>query len=125
PSSVKVGQAFQPDSRRVRLESLTYARPFRHCIGTGPFARVRARRSIEGPEGEGGMKCLVTGAAGFIGSHLCERLLQAGHHVHGLDAFISYYPRCRKEANLAAARRHPNFTFHELDLRTDDLSAAL
>src|SRR5947209_2120407 len=63
------------------------------------------------------MKCLVTGAAGFIGSHLCERLLQAGHDVAGVDAFIPYYPRAVKEANLAAARAHPAFTFHELDLR--------
>ena len=39
------------------------------------------------------MICLVTGAAGFIGSHLCERLLELGHTVRGLDAFIPYYPR--------------------------------
>ncbi|MCS7044914.1 MAG: NAD-dependent epimerase/dehydratase family protein, partial [Gemmataceae bacterium] len=34
------------------------------------------------------MKYLVTGAAGFIGSHLCERLIREGHHVVGVDAFI-------------------------------------
>ena len=45
------------------------------------------------------MICVVTGAAGFIGSHLCERLLQAGHSVRGLDAFIPYYPRIVKESN--------------------------
>ena len=44
------------------------------------------------------MNCLVTGAAGFIGSHLCERLLQLGHRVVGVDAFIPYYPRPIKEA---------------------------
>jgi nucleoside-diphosphate-sugar epimerase len=71
------------------------------------------------------MKCLVTGAAGFIGSHLCERLLQDGHAVAGLDAFIPYYPRPVKEANLAAARQHPAFAFHALDLRQDRLDAAL
>ncbi|MCC6417190.1 MAG: GDP-mannose 4,6-dehydratase [Gemmataceae bacterium] len=70
------------------------------------------------------MKCLVTGAAGFIGSHLCERLLHAGHEVVGLDAFIPYYPRPLKEANLTAALRHPAFTFHALDLRHDPLDAA-
>ena len=48
------------------------------------------------------MKCLVTGAAGFIGSHLCEHLLRSNHTVVGLDAFIPYYPRAAKEANLAA-----------------------
>src|SRR5262249_2636493 len=71
------------------------------------------------------MKCLVTGAAGFIGSHLCERLLRDGHAVVGLDAFIPYYPRAAKEANLAGARRHPAFVCHEPDLRLDPLEAAL
>jgi nucleoside-diphosphate-sugar epimerase len=71
------------------------------------------------------MKCLVTGAAGFIGSHLAEELLRRGHEVAGLDAFIPYYPRPLKEVNLAPLRRHPGFTFHELDLRTDELAPAL
>jgi nucleoside-diphosphate-sugar epimerase len=67
------------------------------------------------------MKCLVTGAAGFIGSHLCERLLQAGHRVIGLDGFVRFYPRAIKEANLATARAHRQFRFHDLDLRSDPL----
>jgi UDP-glucuronate 4-epimerase len=70
-------------------------------------------------------RCLVTGAAGFIGSHLSEGLVAAGHEVVGLDAFIPYYPREVKEANIAGLKDNPAFTFHELDLRTDDLSAAL
>src|ERR1043166_2973454 len=53
------------------------------------------------------MKCLVNGAAGFIGSHLCERLLADGNEVAGLDAFIPYYPRPLKEATLAAFRARP------------------
>lgn len=68
------------------------------------------------------MKCLVTGAAGFIGSHLSEKLLELGHQVHGLDCFVPYYDRSLKERNLLAARKHPNFRFHELDLRTDNLN---
>jgi nucleoside-diphosphate-sugar epimerase len=71
------------------------------------------------------MKCLVTGAAGFIGSYLCERLLQEGHDVVGVDAFIPYYPRPVKERNLEVARSWRSFTFHELDLRTDSLEEAV
>ncbi|MEX2173562.1 MAG: NAD-dependent epimerase/dehydratase family protein [Pirellulaceae bacterium] len=65
------------------------------------------------------MRCLVTGAAGFIGSHLCDTLLSQGHEVIGLDAFIPYYPRPIKERNLAAAIRQPKFRFVEADLRRD------
>lgn len=62
------------------------------------------------------MHCVVTGAAGFIGSHLCERLLADGHAVTGIDCFTAYYPRPVKERNLAHVRGHKHFTFHELDL---------
>ncbi|MFO0968022.1 MAG: GDP-mannose 4,6-dehydratase [Gemmataceae bacterium] len=71
------------------------------------------------------MKCLVTGAAGFIGSHLCERLLQDGRHVVGLDAFIPFYDPALKEANLALCRANPRFRFLPLDLRNADLTPAL
>lgn len=65
--------------------------------------------------------CLVTGAAGFVGSHLAERLTSEGHTVHGIDAFIPYYPRPLKEDNVVTLRTRPNFHFHEIDLRTGDL----
>jgi nucleoside-diphosphate-sugar epimerase len=71
------------------------------------------------------MQCVVTGAGGFIGSHLCERLLALGHRVTGLDAFVPYYPRAIKEANLAAVRTRPGFRFAEIDLRRDDLAGVI
>ncbi len=70
-------------------------------------------------------RMLVTGAAGFIGSHLCEALLKDGHDVVGLDAFIPYYPRPVKEDNLASLRTTERFTFHEVDLRSADLDPLL
>jgi nucleoside-diphosphate-sugar epimerase len=71
------------------------------------------------------MAVLVTGAAGFIGSHLCEALLAEGHAVVGLDAFIPYYPRAVKERNLHWLAEHPRFTFYERDLRAADLAPVL
>ncbi len=70
-------------------------------------------------------RILVTGAAGFIGSHLCAALLADGHAVVGLDAFIPYYPRPLKERNLAPLQVRPGFTFVEADLRTDHLEPLL
>jgi UDP-glucuronate 4-epimerase len=63
------------------------------------------------------MVVLVTGAAGFIGSHLCERLLARGDHVVGLDNFDAFYPRPVKERNLELARSHAAFRFLEGDIR--------
>jgi len=71
------------------------------------------------------MRIVVTGAAGFIGSSLAERLVAGGHEVVGLDAFIDYYPRPMKEANIEGLLQTPGFTFTELDLRTADLDAVV
>lgn len=60
---------------------------------------------------------LVTGCAGFIGSHLAERLLHEGHRVIGLDNFDPFYNRSLKQTNLAQCLAHPHFSFHEADLR--------
>ena len=67
------------------------------------------------------MKCVVTGCAGFIGSHLAERLLKDGHTVVGVDCFTDYYPRVIKESNFAGFRDHPQFQFHDRDLANGDL----
>lgn len=59
---------------------------------------------------------LVTGCAGFIGSHLTEKLLASGHTVYGVDNFDPFYPRNIKERNIAAIRNHPQFQFFEISL---------
>jgi UDP-glucose 4-epimerase len=71
------------------------------------------------------MRALVTGAAGFIGSHLSEALLERGADVAGLDCFTDYYPRAIKESNLAGLRQHPRFQFVEGSLQEADLAALL
>jgi nucleoside-diphosphate-sugar epimerase len=70
-------------------------------------------------------RVVVTGAAGFIGSHLCERLLALGHQVVGIDSFTDFYERARKEENLEDSRAHANFMFEELDLVDADLRRVL
>jgi len=67
------------------------------------------------------VKVVVTGAAGFIGSHLSERLLAAGHDVVGIDCFSDFYDRATQERNLDASRSHDTFQFEQADLVDADL----
>lgn len=67
------------------------------------------------------MKCIVTGAAGFIGSNMAERLVKDGQQVIGIDCFIDYYPRAIKERNLTWLRTQKNFDFQEVNLLDLDL----
>jgi UDP-glucuronate 4-epimerase len=65
-------------------------------------------------------RALVTGAAGFIGSHLTESLLADGHEVTGVDCFTDNYERADKLANLEYARDHDRFKLHAVDVATAD-----
>ena len=69
------------------------------------------------------MRSIVTGVAGFVGSHLAEELLHQGHHVVGIDCFTPYYDVQLKWSNLAYLHRSPRFTFVEADLVGADLEA--
>lgn len=71
------------------------------------------------------MKALVTGGAGFIGSHLSERLLDQGAEVTALDCFTDYYARELKEANVAALRGRRGYRLVEQSIADADLDALL
>ena len=72
------------------------------------------------------MRILLTGAAGFIGSHLAERLLARGDQVTGIDNFDPFYPRPTKLRNLIGPSTNPAFAFHEGDITAAaDLDTAL
>jgi nucleoside-diphosphate-sugar epimerase len=71
------------------------------------------------------MKALVTGVAGFIGSHLAAALLDKGATVVGVDCFTDYYPRALKERNLEENKLRQGFRFAETSIQDADLPALL
>jgi len=71
------------------------------------------------------MNCIVTGAAGFIASHLCQRLLKEGFDVVGIDSFSDFYPRWIKEKNIDSLLKEKNFQFYAEDLNEMDLKKIL
>jgi len=70
-------------------------------------------------------RAVVTGAAGFIGSHLVEALLERGHDVVGIDAFTPSYPAGFKRSNIAAASAHSSFDLLPADLNELNLEEVL
>lgn len=89
--------------------------------GRAPSKRMPGGRREHGT----GMTVVVTGAAGFIGSHLVDRLLGRGHRVVGVDSFDPFYDRSIKERNLTEASGHAGFTLLEADIRDRDALSAL
>jgi UDP-glucuronate 4-epimerase len=73
----------------------------------------------------GSRRFIVTGCAGFIGSHLVDTLLANGHDVVGIDSFSGYYPRRLKEANVTSARRRSSFRLLEAKVDTALLASLL
>ena len=69
------------------------------------------------------MRVIVTGAAGFIGFHLCRRLLDRGDEVVGIDSVNAYYDVSLKEARLAQLEGRDGFTFHRIDLADAEATA--
>jgi UDP-glucuronate 4-epimerase len=71
------------------------------------------------------MRALVTGCAGFIGSHLTDALLQAGHSVVGIDCFNDNYGQAQKQSNLSTARDWDSFELLSIDLSQGGLAGVL
>jgi nucleoside-diphosphate-sugar epimerase len=70
------------------------------------------------------MKILITGAAGFIGSHLCEYLADQNHEVVGLDGYTDYYSRQLKELNAQAVIKK-GVPVHEFELMESKFKTSL
>lgn len=71
------------------------------------------------------MNFLVSGCAGFIGSHLCEYILNKGYKIIGIDSFSDFYPRSYKEKNIEGLLRNPSFEFIGKDMLELELEEIL
>ena len=113
-----------PPRRSDSRPSATRRRPSRAARGTSSTCSTCGSQLSADRYPIARMRVLVTGAAGFIGSHLSERLVARGDKVVGLDNFDPFYPRALKERNLAALVASPRFSLVEGDLRAPRLSRA-
>ena len=66
------------------------------------------------------MTILVTGAAGFIGSHICEHFIGLGYNIVAIDNFDNFYPAIFKHVNLSDLRQKNEFQFHQIDIRNKE-----
>jgi UDP-glucuronate 4-epimerase len=97
----------------------------RSVIDRGPLGEAPQTR-YRHEQGAPGVSVFVTGAAGFIGMHVCERLAARGERVVGVDSLVPYYDPALKEARLARLLSLPRFRFERLDIaEAGALEAAL
>ena len=102
---------------------MTYRKRWGLAGSIGTLASIETGLGNTNSDEEGrAMRVLVTGCAGFIGSHLSEYWVRAGHDVVGVDCFTDYYPRAMKDANLRWLREQPRFRLRELDLAEAELT---
>src|ERR1700694_673181 len=100
--------------------------PLRHDRDDERLSRhLRQNAATATSQKEYVMRVLVTGAAGFIGSTLCLRLLDRGDSVSGIDNLNDYYDVNLKEARLARLRRYPKFVFQKMDVADRQAMAQL
>src|SRR5947209_326650 len=89
-------------------------------MGRLPFLGARSRRGLQtaapGRGSKNTMKILITGGAGFIGSHLCERLLRDGHSLAIVDELNDFYSPAVKRANLRVIEQAGPVHFHQADI---------
>src|SRR5205823_10096191 len=97
-----------------RSRSRTISRSSTSSTRFSCILRSRSRSPTRHPD----MRALVTGVAGFVGSHLAEALLARGDSVLGVDCFTPDYAAADKEQNLTTARGDAGFEFVDDDLRT-------
>ena len=127
---VEVGEPSTAPVERIQVPE-----PPPHPVARPNRQRGRSsrQRRVSGSALGGGRKrmtgsrarAVVTGAAGFLGSHLCERLVADGWDVVGVDGFTDYYQRAEKEANLAGLTREPAFALVEADIVGDSWRSVL